>query len=44
VIKISHTLVHGLSVLDFDGFAPASRWEELSPDTATDQSGSEVAS
>jgi hypothetical protein len=44
VIKISHTVVHGLSVLNFDGFAQASRWEELSPDAVTDRPGSEVAS
>jgi hypothetical protein len=43
VIKVSHALVHGLSVLNFDGFAPASRWEELSPDL-TNPPGSEVAS
>jgi hypothetical protein len=31
VIKISHILFNGTSLLRFDGFAPASRWEELSP-------------
>jgi hypothetical protein len=44
VIKVSHALVHGLSVLNFDGFAPAARWEELSPDALTNLPGSEVAS
>jgi hypothetical protein len=30
VIKISHTLVNGTSLLTLDGFAPASQWEQLS--------------
>ena len=30
VVKISHAVVNGISLLDFDGFAPASQWEELS--------------
>jgi hypothetical protein len=44
VVKVSEVTVHGISVLNFDGFAPASRWEELSPDAATDLRGSEMAS
>jgi len=31
VVKISHTVVNGISLVNFDGFAPASQWEELSP-------------
>ena len=31
VVKISHIVFNGASLLRFDGFAPASRWEELSP-------------
>jgi len=31
VVKISHIVFTGSSLLRFDGFAPASRWEELSP-------------
>jgi hypothetical protein len=31
VVKISHIVFHGTSLLRLDGFAPASRWEELSP-------------
>jgi len=31
VVKISHILFNGTSLLRFDGFAPARRWEELSP-------------
>jgi hypothetical protein len=30
VVKISHTVVNGISLINFDGFAPASQWEELS--------------
>jgi hypothetical protein len=44
VVKISHAIVHGLSILNLDGFAPAARWQELSPANVTDPlSGSEVA-
>jgi len=31
VVKISHIVFNGSSLLRFDGFAHASRWEELSP-------------
>jgi len=30
VVKISHVVVHGISLVNLDGFAPASQWEELS--------------
>ena len=30
VVRISHTMVHGISLVNLDGFAPASQWEELS--------------
>ncbi len=30
VVKISHTMVNGFSLVNLDGFAPASQWEELS--------------
>jgi hypothetical protein len=30
VVKISHTILHGISLINLDGFAPASQWEELS--------------
>jgi len=43
VLKVSHAIVHGISVLNFDGFASAGRWEELSPDAPDHLSGSEVA-
>jgi hypothetical protein len=31
VVKISHVVFNGDSLLRLDGFAPAGRWEELSP-------------
>jgi len=31
VVKISHTVRNGISLVNLDGFAPASQWEELSP-------------
>ena len=31
VVKISHIVFNGASLLRLDGFSPASRWEELSP-------------
>jgi hypothetical protein len=30
VVKISHAVVNGISLINLDGFAPASQWEELS--------------
>jgi hypothetical protein len=30
VVKISHVVVNGISLINLDGFAPASQWEELS--------------
>ena len=30
VVKISHTVINGISLISLDGFAPASQWEELS--------------
>lgn len=29
VVKISHAVFNGISLIRFDGFAPASHWEEL---------------
>jgi hypothetical protein len=31
VVKISHIVVNGASLIRLEGFAPAGRWEELSP-------------
>jgi hypothetical protein len=41
VVKITHTTVNSTSLLNFHGFAPANRWEELSGSAAA--AGSEVA-
>jgi len=30
VVKISHVILNGTSLLNLDGFAPASQWEQLS--------------
>jgi hypothetical protein len=38
--KISHVIINGSSLLRLDGFASASRWEELSP---ANLDGSQVA-
>ena len=44
VVKISHTTVNGTSLLNFDGFAPASQWEELSFASSPKKERPEVAS
>jgi len=45
VVKISHAIVNGTSLLNFDGFAPASQWEELSaaPISSASRSSTEEA-
>jgi hypothetical protein len=44
VVKISYATVKGLFFLNFEAFAPAEKWKELSPVAATnDNPGSEVA-
>src|SRR3974390_1146306 len=35
VVKTSHSVVNGIRLVNFDGFAPASQWEELSSTGAT---------
>jgi hypothetical protein len=30
VVKISHAVINGISLVNVDGFAPASQWEDLS--------------
>ena len=32
VVKISHIVLNGSSLIRLDGFASAGRWEELSPE------------
>jgi len=43
VVKISHTVVNGISLINLDGFAPASQWEELSSVTVSSASRSNTA-
>jgi hypothetical protein len=43
VVKISHVVLNGTSLLNLDGFAPASRWEELSSASPAGNATSEVA-
>jgi hypothetical protein len=40
VVTVSEVTIHGISVLNFDGFAPAARWEELSVFTDIEPGGS----
>jgi hypothetical protein len=42
VVKISHTVLHGIWLINLDGFAPASQWEELSATSCTNVSRSET--
>ncbi len=43
VVKISHAVINGTSLLNLNGFASASQWEELSVAVPTNVGGSEVA-
>jgi len=43
VVKISHTVINGISLVNLDGFAPASQWEELSAGLVSPASGSQSA-
>ena len=43
VVKISHTVLNGISLVNLDGFAPDGRWEELSLGAPPRVKGSEVA-
>jgi hypothetical protein len=42
IVKISHTILNVTSLLHFDGFAPASRWAELSSSSKSKKTGTEV--
>jgi hypothetical protein len=46
VVKISHAVINGISLINLDGFAPASRWDELSaaPVSSTSHSKTREAS
>ena len=43
VVKLTHTRIGGRVYLNFQGFAPAARWEELGTEWATHRPDSEVA-
>jgi hypothetical protein len=43
VVKISHTVLHGISLTNLEGFAPASQWEELSAAPGPNVSRSDTA-
>jgi hypothetical protein len=44
VVKVSYAIVNGMFYLNFDAFAPAEKWKELSPIAADEAAaGSEVA-
>ena len=42
VVKISHTVINGISLINLDGFAPASQWEELSGNPVSGASRSNI--
>ena len=42
IVKISRTVINGTSLLNFDGFAPASQWQEFSAAPPSRSSDSEV--
>ena len=43
IVKISHTTINATSLLNFDGFAPASQWKELSAMPTQRPNSSEAA-
>jgi hypothetical protein len=43
VVKISRTVINGISLINLDGFAPASQWEELSVSPVSSASLSSTA-
>jgi hypothetical protein len=43
VVKISHTTINGISLVNLDGFAPASQWQELCAAPVSSASGSTAA-
>jgi hypothetical protein len=42
VVKIRHLVLNGTSLLNLDGFAPATQWEELATASSANTDGSEV--
>jgi len=43
VVKINHRTINGTSLLNFEGFAPASQWEELSSSSSLKSSDCECS-
>lgn len=43
VVKISHAVMNGISLINLDGFAPASHWEALAVDPSSSASRSNNA-
>ena len=43
VVKINHAVINGIWLINLDGFAPASQWEELSTAPLPSASGSKNA-
>jgi hypothetical protein len=43
VVKVSHTVLNGTTLLNLDGFAPATQWEELPIASPGKTSGPEAA-
>jgi hypothetical protein len=43
VVKISHAVLNGTTLLNLDGFAPASQWEDLPASASAQSSGPEAA-
>jgi hypothetical protein len=43
IVKVSHTVVNGTSLLNFDGFAPACQWVEVSAAPSAHASDPEAA-
>jgi hypothetical protein len=42
VVKISHVVRNGNSLINLDGFAPSSQWEELATGSSANTHGSEL--
>jgi hypothetical protein len=43
IVKVKYTIVKGLFHLNFEAFAPAKKWKQLSDASSNDHPGSEVA-
>jgi hypothetical protein len=43
VVKVSYAIVKGMFYLNFDAFASAEKWKDLSPLAGDERPGSEVA-